>query len=260
MSHPAADRNLFFGILALQMGFVSRDQLIAAMNAWVLDKAKPLGQILIEQGALAGDNRAWLEAGVDRHLALHDGDAQKSLAALSSLGSVRKDLEQVADADVQASLAIVSRAAADDSNLTRSFAVGESSAVGTRFRILRPHAEGGLGKVSVAFDEELRREVALKEIKEKHADDPGSRGRFLLEAEITGGLEHPGIVPVYGLGTYADGRPFYAMRFIRGDSLKDARFHEKSNADYADERREGSTKDCRKGGKGSKRCHPGYVK
>src|SRR5215472_1122457 len=40
-------------------------------------------------------------------------------------------------------------------------------------------------------------------------------------------LEHPGIVPVYGLGSYADGRPFYAMRFIKGDSLKDAidRFH-----------------------------------
>src|SRR5256714_12348881 len=51
--------------------------------------------------------------------------------------------------------------------------------------------------------------------------------RFLLEAEITGGLEHPGIVPVYGLGQYADGRPYYAMRFVRGDSLKQAleRFH-----------------------------------
>src|SRR5262249_17611842 len=48
-----------------------------------------------------------------------------------------------------------------------------------------------------------------------------------LEAEVTGGLEHPGIVPVYGLGTYGDGRPYYAMRFIRGDSLKEAidRFH-----------------------------------
>jgi hypothetical protein len=40
-----------------------------------------------------------------------------------------------------------------------------------------------------------------------HADDPISRQRFLLEAEVTGGLEHPGIVPVYGLGTYGDGRP-----------------------------------------------------
>ena len=70
------------------------------------------------------------------------------------------------------------------------------------------------------MDEELHREVALKQILEKHADDPVSRARFLLEAEITGGLEHPGIVPVYGLGTDADGRPYYAMRFIRGESSR----------------------------------------
>src|SRR6202035_3308940 len=74
----------------------------------------------------------------------------------------------------------------------------------------------------VALDVELHREVALKEIQDRHADDPDSRLRFLLEAEITGGLEHPGIVPVYGLGAYADGRPFYAMRFIRGQSLEEA--------------------------------------
>ena len=73
-----------------------------------------------------------------------------------------------------------------------------------------------------AEDTELHREVALKEIQESHADEPPSRARFVAEAEITGGLEHPGIVPVYGLGTYADGRPYYAMRFIQGDSLKDA--------------------------------------
>jgi serine/threonine protein kinase len=54
-----------------------------------------------------------------------------------------------------------------------------------------------------------------------------SRQRFLIEAEITGGLEHPGIVPVSGLGSYGDGRPFYAMRFIQGDSAKEAveQFH-----------------------------------
>src|SRR4029077_4904650 len=88
--------------------------------------------------------------------------------------------------------------------------------------ILRPHAKGGLGEIFVARDEELHREVALKEIQERHADNPNSRSRFVLEAEITGGLEHPGIVPVCGLGHYDDGRPFYAMRFIKGDSLKDA--------------------------------------
>jgi eukaryotic-like serine/threonine-protein kinase len=69
--------------------------------------------------------------------------------------------------------------------------------------------------------------VALKQIQDRHCDHPESRARFLLEAEITGGLEHPGIVPVYGLGHHDDGRPFYAMRFIKGDSLREAieRFH-----------------------------------
>src|SRR5206468_1436349 len=81
--------------------------------------------------------------------------------------------------------------------------------------------------VFVAHDGELNREVALKEIREQHADDPISRVRFLVEAEITGGLEHPGIVPVYSLGSHLDGRPFYAMRFIRGRSLEEAiaQFH-----------------------------------
>jgi serine/threonine protein kinase len=67
---------------------------------------------------------------------------------------------------------------------------------------------GGLGEVFVALDGELHREVALKQILDQHAADPVSRQRFLLEAEVTGGLEHPGIVPVYGLGSYADGRPY----------------------------------------------------
>ena len=52
--------------------------------------------------------------------------------------------------------------------------------------------------------------------------DPDSRVRFVREAEITGRLEHPGIVPVYGLGEFADGRPEYAMRFIEGESLRTA--------------------------------------
>src|SRR5205823_4148287 len=95
--------------------------------------------------------------------------------------------------------------------------------------ILRPHARGGLGAVFVALDSELHREVALKQILDQHADDPISRQRFLIEAEITGGLEHPGIVPVYGLGTHADGRPYYAMRFIKGDSLKEAIEHFRSD-------------------------------
>ena len=232
MSAPNHDRNLLFGILAVQMDFISRDALVTAMNAWVLTKDKPLGEILVSQKALTADRRTLLEALVQEHLKQHGNDAEKSLAAVSSVGSVREDLGRIADPQVQASLIHLPAAhAAGDIYATRAQSVGSFTSLGTRFRILRPHAEGGLGKVSVARDEELSREVALKEIKERQADNPDSRARFLLEAEITGGLEHPGIVPVYGLGQYADGRPYYAMRFIRGDSLQDAvnRFHRSAN-------------------------------
>ena len=79
----------------------------------------------------------------------------------------------------------------------------------------------------MALDGELNREVALKQILDRPRRRPDQPPAVPVEAEITGGLEHPGIVPVYGLGTYGDGRPYYAMRFIRGDSLKEAidRFH-----------------------------------
>ena len=56
----------------------------------------------------------------------------------------------------------------------------------------------------------------------------------MVEAEITGNLEHPGIVPVYGLGCCTDGRPFYAMRFIKGENLATAarRFHAGTSPDF----------------------------
>src|SRR5208283_6045798 len=67
------------------------------------------------------------------------------------------------------------------------------NAVGNRFQIMHSHARGGIGVVSVAFDSELQREVALKQIKAESADDPDSRSRFLLEAEVTGpGRRTPG--------------------------------------------------------------------
>jgi WD40 repeat protein/tRNA A-37 threonylcarbamoyl transferase component Bud32 len=232
-----ADRNLLFGILAVQMDFINRDALITAMNAWVLDKAKPLGEILVEQGGLTAKAREKLDEVVELHLEIHGGDAQKSLAAVSSIGSsVRQELEKVADPDLHAMLTQVSAARpAEDPWATQGPVEGQGNVPGIRFRILHKHAEGGLGAVYVAEDEELHRQVALKEIKEKYADHVESRSRFLREAEVTGGLEHPGIVPVYGLGRYPDGRPFYAMRFIKGDSLRDAiqRFHaaEQTNRD-----------------------------
>ena len=109
-----------------------------------------------------------------------------------------------------------------------STAATELRPIEQRFHVLHLHAQGGLGQVWMAEDADLQRKVALKEIRNEHADQPDSRARFVQEAEITGRLEHPGIVPVYALGQHGDGRPYYVMRFIRGHSLQDAikRYHE----------------------------------
>jgi serine/threonine protein kinase len=96
-----------------------------------------------------------------------------------------------------------------------------------RYQPVRLHAEGGLGVVFEAEDTELHRTVALKRMKERFHQDADLRHRFLQEAEITGRLEHPGVVPVYGMGQDAEGQPCYAMRFIQGETLQQAlhRFH-----------------------------------
>src|SRR5437764_14681078 len=105
LSTPSvADRNLLFGIMALQMDFINRDALIAAMNAWVLDKSKSLGHILGAQGALREEDRNLLDVLIKRHLQMHGDNIERSLASLSSVDALREDLQLVADPEVHASL------------------------------------------------------------------------------------------------------------------------------------------------------------
>src|SRR5262249_20981532 len=220
-----ADRKLLLGILAVQMNFVSRDALIAGMNAWLLEKHRGLGEILVEHGALTQARHGLLEQLVDEHLAVHQGDAEQSLAALDGCGALRDELRQRGGTGLEGALGRAPSAGETTqpgAEATLTYAAGQPTANGTRFSVLRPHAQGGLGQVSVALDHERSREVALKEIRPEHADNAESRARFLVEAEVTGRLEHPGVVPVYGLGCTAEGRPFYAMRLVKGQSLKDA--------------------------------------
>ena len=106
-----------------------------------------------------------------------------------------------------------------------------------RYTLVRLHAEGGLGRVWIARDADLNRDVALKELKPSPARHPEAWQRFLKEAQITGQLEHPNIVPVYELGRRPeDNQPFYTMRFIHGRTLHVALvdYHERRAAGAAD--------------------------
>lgn len=249
MSNGATDRNLLVGILALQMELIDQTKLIGAMKAWIFQKSTNLEDILVQQGFINQESKEFLRAMAEKHIELHNNDAGKSIAALSSASSVQEQLANLNDADVGQTLGRIADLRATDATLLNSDSVpdheqtrvmGVSPDGGNlRFRILRPHAKGGLGQVSVAEDKELHREVALKEIQDQYSHDPASRNRFMMEAEVTGRLEHPGIVPVYSLGKTKSGAPFYVMRFIRGDSLKEAisKLHDREPSQSKSERR-----------------------
>jgi len=242
MVNPDDDRNLLFVLLALQNDFVSRDQLVEAVRLWMLDRSGTLGELLVHRGLLSSKRQAILEDLVEEHIKQHDGDVETSIVAASAKDPTGMEITSAFLPDLPEFLATLSvasdRSRAPSSAGTTPAREGQRLA-GGRFRVLELHGKGGLGQVMVARDEQLGRTVAVKEIQPRYADEPTSQERFVLEAEITGGLEHPCIVPVYGLGKYSDGRPYYAMRFIRGEDLHKAikRLHGEDGTDWDPGRR-----------------------
>jgi serine/threonine protein kinase len=90
---------------------------------------------------------------------------------------------------------------------------------GDRYTVVRPIGRGGMGAVFAARDEWLQRDVAIKI---SNAPVPGSdlETRLQQEARVLARLEHPGIVPVHDLGLLGDGRLFYVMKLVHGDTLE----------------------------------------
>src|SRR5437867_2988977 len=106
-----------------------------------------------------------------------------------------------------------------DSNSTQT-AVPPS--VTERYTVGDEIDRGGMGIIYRATDTVLGREVAVKVLLEKYGAESGVALRFADEARITGQLQHPSIPPVHDLGTLADGRPFLAMKLIKGQTLEES--------------------------------------
>ena len=230
------ERELLFGVLAIQVDLLTQEQLVAARVEWAEQPEKTLGDVLLGQGSITPKQKEAIDALVDVHLEAHGDETRSLLVAAKSKEAVLSSFSRM---PVEGDVESVTQAGDDMPTLAAGKVGGggaRPSGHSKRVRLLRLHDEGGLGRVYVSHDDELDRTVALKEIKETLADDVGSQSRFILEAEITGGLEHPGIVPVYAFGRYRDERPFYAMRFIRGGSLRQAirEYHDERSKDGDD--------------------------
>ncbi len=125
-----------------------------------------------------------------------------------------------------------------DPALTIPVKPGDTRQLVSRFTLLRKLGEGGLGNVWLARDEKLKRNVAIKQMNSSAMETPAAWQRFHREAEITGHLEHPNIVPLYSFGIDAQsGEPFYGMRFVGKRTLAEAivEYHELLQEGQADE-------------------------
>jgi serine/threonine protein kinase len=217
------DHNLLFGVLALQADLIDAVRFAEACSAWAVRKDTSLADLLVERGWLTASDRADIEKILARKLAKHGGDALASLAEVSN-EQIRQTLAGVSDSEVHLSLLAATTHSQEQGSLTTAY-VPENRG---RYTLSRLHKKGGIGQVWLARDGSLRRNVAFKELLPQHAGHPSVQARFLKEAQITGQLEHPGIVPIYEVGQQPDEQaPFYTMRFVHGRTLADAaqKFH-----------------------------------
>ena len=209
------DRNLLFATLALQVDLINRQQFVEALTLWAMQKEVPLSSVLIEKGWIVPADSEHIDYLLKRKQEKEGRNGQAPLATVSD--GVKRLLATIVDPDIQKTLVSLSVRsevveAAEDNSLSLH-----------RYTLVRLHADGGIGRVWIARDSALARNVALKELRPETATNPSLRARFLNEARITSQLEHPGIVPVYEVGRWPeDEHPFYTMRFVKGRTLTEA--------------------------------------
>jgi len=216
--------------MSLQMGLLDSEGFAEACTLWSGSSDEvSLADLLVERKMLSPTDREDVDRFVDRKLAQHGGDVEASLAATLVPG-VQGALASVEDEEVRDSLGGLpgqpgqAGASAEDHGHHMVMAtVGYDPQRRERYTLTRLYGKGGVGQVWVARDEDLGREVALKELKEEGLGSQGVQDRFIREAQITGQLEHPGIVPVYELSTKQEtGQPYYTMKLVRGRTLREA--------------------------------------
>ena len=211
------DLNLLFTVLALQSGLITDDQFVEVCTLWTTRKGIAMSDLLLERGWIVAGDVSHIHYLLDRRLEKSGGDARQSIASIDA--SLKRQLASIHDAELQQSLGYVHDS---PGSINTAITLGASPDEEERYSRIRVHATGGGGRIWLAHDRQLDRDVALKELRLEVTDDGALWARFQREARITGQLEHPGIVPVYEYVRRAEHQPFYTMRFVKGRTLAEA--------------------------------------
>jgi tetratricopeptide (TPR) repeat protein len=187
-------------------------------NAPTVPEALPTGPT----AAPAGDSSGTLEV-PSRPNALAVGSPTGASKTANTAPSLPGKTNDTAGSAVDSATSRTADTIVPDT-VPRGMALGKASLAthlksAGRYLLKQFHARGGMGEVWVAQDTDIGRVVALKKVRQGRE---GDSSQFLHEAQITGQLEHPGIVPVHELGLDERGQPFYVMKFVHGRTLNAA--------------------------------------
>ena len=213
------DLDLLFGTLAVEAGFISASQFQTAYEFFRDYGVATLAQVLLEQRLITPLVRAEIDQLVRVRLDDHKGSIREVISSIKNV-QTQAVLQALEERKLGGTVVYNpnSPAQVDDRHVLVETVHWQSEAR-SRYTLTRVHGKGGLGQVWLAIDTHLNREVALKEVLPRKQSDLETTSRLMKEAQITGQLEHPNIVPVYELARDANEKPFYTMRFLRGESL-----------------------------------------
>jgi hypothetical protein len=159
------DRNLLFGVLALQADLIDAEKFAEACTAWSARKETSLAELLVERGWITAEDRRDVDRLLERKLKKHGGSIQHSLAAAAN-HDVLRVLAVLNDPAIQRSLAELP---ADERACLSTVTLPINTR--QRYTLTRMHAEGGIGRVWLARDGAIGRDIALKELQPERAGD-----------------------------------------------------------------------------------------